>query len=161
MAWGSGNPGDLSFARGGGEGGDRRASDGRVSGPSPGSSFALATLSRSICGRVALIANLSRLRLDQLDQMIDDALVLQPMMRLAGDVDHVRTMAATGETDIGLTRLTRPVDDAADHRNRERGGDMRQPLLQYLDGADDVELLARTRRARNHGHAATAQAQRL
>jgi hypothetical protein len=49
--------------------------------------------------------------------MIHDALVFQPMMRLAGDVDHVRTMAATGEANIGLTRLipgpltTQPMTD--------------------------------------------------
>ncbi len=57
--------------------------------------------------------------------MIDDAGVLQAVMRYAGDIDLVRAVAAAGEADVGLARLARAVHDAADHRHRHRRGDVR------------------------------------
>src|SRR5688572_11425316 len=68
-------------------------------------------------GGVLLARDLRRLGFDQRDQMVDDRLILEPMMRLAGDVDHMRAIAAAGETDIGLARLAGSVDDAADDRD--------------------------------------------
>ncbi len=87
--------------------------------------------------------------------------VLQPMMRHARDIDLMRAVAAAGEADIGLARLAGAVDDAADDRERHRRGDVREPLLQHLDGLDDVEFLARAGRAGDDGDAAMAQAERL
>src|SRR5271154_3247311 len=41
--------------------------------------------------------DLGGLPLDQMDQMIDDIRVLQAMVRLAGDIDLMRAIAAAGE----------------------------------------------------------------
>ena len=43
----------------------------------------------------------------------------------------MRAVAAAGEADIGLARLARAVDDAADDRERHRRRDVREPLLQH------------------------------
>ena len=53
--------------------------------------------------------DLGGLLLDQLDQMVDDAGVLQPMVRHAGDIDLVRAAAAPGEADVGLACLAGAV----------------------------------------------------
>ena len=102
-----------------------------------------------------------RLRLDQLDEMVDDALVLQAVCRHAGKIDLMGIVAAAGETDVGLARLAGAVHHAADHRKGHRRGDVSQPRLQRLDGADDVKLLARAGRAGHDVDAAMAQVQRL
>ena len=105
--------------------------------------------------------DLRRLLLDQLDQVVDDVGILQPMVRHARDIDLVRAVAAAGEADVGLARLARAVHDAADHRHRHRRGDVGDALLQRLDGADHVVLLARAGRAGDEVDAAMAQAERL
>ena len=105
--------------------------------------------------------DLGCLLLDQPDEMIDDILVLQPMVRHAGDVDLVGVVAAAREADVGLARLTGAVHDTADHRHRHRRGDVRHPLLQGLDGADHVVLLPRAGRAGDDVDAAVTQVQRL
>ena len=42
----------------------------------------------------------------------------------ARQIDHVLAGAAAGDADIGLARLARAVDDAAEHRQRQRRRDM-------------------------------------
>src|SRR3546814_10652242 len=95
------------------------------------------------------------------DQMVDDAVVLQAVVRLALDVDLVGAAPAAGEADVGHQRLAGAVHHAADHRDGHRRGDVGKALLEDLDGLDDLELLARAGRAGDHVHAAVAQAQRL
>jgi len=89
--------------------------------------------------------------------MIDDVDVLQPVVRQAADIDLVGAVAAAGKADIGLARLTRTVDDTTDDRNGQRRRDVREALLEPLDGLDDLELLAGAGRARNHRDAAAPQ----
>src|SRR6185312_4376294 len=105
--------------------------------------------------------DLGRLLFHHLDEVIDDALILEAVVRHAGNIDLMRIVAATGETDIGFARLARPVDDAADHRERHRRGDMRQALLQDLDRLDDFEILPRAGGARDDADAAPPQSERF
>jgi hypothetical protein len=99
--------------------------------------------------------------LDQLDEMVDDVGVLQTMVGKTANVDLVGAVAAAGEADVGLARLARAVDDLADHRQGERRRDVREAFLELLDGLDDLELLPRAGRARDHRDAAPPQVQRL
>ena len=62
-------------------------------------------------------ASISAAFLDQLDQMVDDVGVFQAVIGDAADIDLVGAVAAAGEADIGLARLARAVDDAADDRH--------------------------------------------
>src|SRR3954469_751410 len=87
--------------------------------------------------------DLGGLPLDQLDEVVDDIGVLQPVVGDAAQIDLVRVVAATGQSDIGLARLARPVDDAADDRQGQRRRDVRETLFQHLDGLYDPELLTR------------------
>src|SRR6476660_7106355 len=66
-------------------------------------------------GLMSFGLDLRRLLLDQLGQVVDDAGVLQPMVRHARDIDLVRAVAAAGEADVGLARLAVVVYDAGDH----------------------------------------------
>ena len=79
--------------------------------------------------------------------MVDDCRILQPVMGHAADIDLVCTTPAAGEADVGLARLPRPVDHAADDGQRDRHGNVGKPLLQRRDRLDDVELLPRAGRA--------------
>ena len=109
--------------------------------------------------KAVLILNLSRLGLDQLDQVIDDALCPS-----AGDAvgRQIYTICVPLPPPVKPTSVSRaspgPLTTQPITENRERRRDMRQPLLQDLDGADDVKLLARTGRAgrplSRHGGAA-------
>uniref|UniRef100_A0A0N4ZLI6 LigA n=1 Tax=Parastrongyloides trichosuri TaxID=131310 RepID=A0A0N4ZLI6_PARTI len=83
------------------------------------------------------------------------------MVRLAGQIDHARALAAAGEADVGHQRFAGTVHDAADDRKAHRGGDMGQALLQRFDGLNDVEALPRAGRAGDDVDAAGAQAERL
>ena len=56
--------------------------------------------------------------LDQLDEVVDDVGVFQAVVGDAADIDLVGAVAAAGEADVGLARLARAVDDAADDRKR-------------------------------------------
>src|SRR6185312_17236190 len=51
--------------------------------------------------------DLGRLLFHHLDEVIDDALILEAVVRHAGNIDLMRIVAATGETDIGFARLAR------------------------------------------------------
>src|SRR6185436_20508096 len=93
--------------------------------------------------------------------MVDHVLVADMMVGDAGQIDHVLAVAAAGEADIGLARLARAVDDAAEDRKRHRCADVGEPLLERLDGADDVEALARAARAGDDADAAIANAEAL
>src|SRR3954447_16094369 len=84
--------------------------------------------------------DLGGLLLDQLDKMIDDIGVLQPVVGDAAQINLMRVVAPAGQADIGLARFAGPVDDAADDRQRQRRRYMREPLLQHLDRLDDLEL---------------------
>jgi hypothetical protein len=53
---------------------------------------------------------------------------LEPMVGDAAQIDLVRAVGAAGETDIGLARLAKAVDDAADHRH----GEWRRDVLEAL-----------------------------
>src|SRR3546814_8756149 len=76
-------------------------------------------------------------------------------------MDHVGAVAAGGDADIGLARLAGAVGDAAEHRQAHRRADVLEALLQFLDGADDVEALPRATGARDDADAAVADAERL
>jgi hypothetical protein len=79
---------------------------------------------------------------DQFDEVVDDVGVFKAVVGEAADEDLVGAVAAAGEADIGLARFARAVDDAADDRDGEPRRDVREPLLEPLDGLDDLELLA-------------------
>src|SRR5438876_8151355 len=85
--------------------------------------------------------------LDQLDEMVDDIGVLQAVVGQAADIHLMGAVAAAGETDIGLARLARAVDDTTDDRRGQGWGDVREALLEPLDGLDDLELPSRAGRA--------------
>ena len=71
-----------------------------------------------LCFALLRCLDLGGLFLDQLDEVVDDVGVLQAVVGEAADVDLVGAVAAAGEADIGLARLARAVDDAADDRER-------------------------------------------
>src|SRR3546814_3531754 len=73
------------------------------------------------------------------DQMIDDAVVLQAVVRHALDVDLVGAAPAAGEADVGHQRLAGAVHHAADHRDGHRRGDVGKALLEDLDGLRSEE----------------------
>jgi hypothetical protein len=75
----------------------------------------------------------------------------------AAQINLMRVVAAAGEADIGLARLARPVDDAADDREGQRRRDVGEPLFEQFDGLDHLELLARAGRAGDHRDPAPAQ----
>ena len=69
--------------------------------------------------------------------------------------------AAAGDADVGLARLAGAVDDAAEHRERQRHADMLEPLLERLDGADHIEALPCAARTGDDPDAAVTDAERL
>src|SRR5215471_724999 len=73
-----------------------------------------------------LLLDFGGLFFDQLDKVVDDVGVLQAVVGAAAEVDLVRAVAAAGEADIGLARLARAVDDAADDRHRKWRRDVLQ-----------------------------------
>src|SRR5688572_10817335 len=93
--------------------------------------------------------------------MVDHVGVLDMMVGDSGQIDHMLALAAAGDSDVGLARLAGAVDDAAEHRERHRRADMGEPLLQLLDGADDVEALAGAARAGDDADAAVADSEAL
>src|SRR4051812_47423278 len=93
--------------------------------------------------------------------MVDHVLVADMMVGDARQIDHMLPVAAAGDADVGLARLAGAVDDAAEHRERHWRADMAQPLLERLDGADDVEALARAGRAGDDADTAVADAERF
>src|SRR5215207_4934552 len=93
--------------------------------------------------------------------MVDHVLVADMVVGDAGEVDHVLALAAAGDADVVLARLAGAVDDAAQYRQRHRRADVAQALLELLDGADDVEALARAARAGDDADAAVADAEAL
>src|SRR3546814_2605892 len=93
--------------------------------------------------------------------MIDDAVVLQAVVRHALDVDLVGAAPAAGEADVGHQRLAGAVHHAADHRDGHRRGDVGKALLEDLDGLDDLELLARAGRAGDRSEEHTSELQSL
>ena len=46
--------------------------------------------------------------------MIDHVLIPDVMIGDAGQIDHMLAIAAAGNADVGLARLARAVDDAAE-----------------------------------------------
>src|SRR6185295_13455072 len=98
---------------------------------------------------------------DQPDDVIDHVGVLDMMIGDSRQIDHVLALAAAGDADVGLARLAGAVDDAAEHRERHRRADVGEALFQLLDGADDVEALARAARAGDDADAAVADAEAL
>src|SRR3546814_8467003 len=76
----------------------------------------------------------------------------------AREIDHVGAVAAAGDADIGLARLAGAVDDAAEHRPAHRRADVLEALLQFLDGADDVDAVPRATGAPDDADAADAGA---
>src|SRR3546814_2104640 len=70
-------------------------------------------------------------------------------------------VAAAGDADVGFARLAGAVDDAAEDRERHRGLDMLERILEPLHGADDVETLPRAARARHDADAAGPEAERF
>jgi len=51
------------------------------------------------------------------------------MVGEAAQIDLVRAVTAAGEADVGLARVARAVDDAADHRHGERRRDVLDALV--------------------------------
>ena len=89
--------------------------------------------------------------------MVDDVGVFQAVVGEAADVDLVGAVAAAGEADVGLARLARAVDDAADDRDGQRRRDVREALLEPLDRLDDLEMLAGAGRCGKPGREAVSQ----
>src|SRR5437763_11350422 len=118
-------------------------------------------LFRRVRGRRFRRFDLRGLRFDQLYDMVDHVGILDMMIGDSGEIDHMLAVTAAGDADVGLARLARPVDDAAEHRERHRRADVAEPFLQRLDSADDVEALARAGRAGDDADAAIADAEAL
>ena len=98
--------------------------------------------------RLSLLGlDLRRLLLNQANDVVDHVGIADMMISDPGQIDHMRTVAAAGDPDVGLTRFARPVDDAAKDAERHRRLDMLQSGLECLDGADDIKALSRTTRA--------------
>src|SRR6185369_17501947 len=76
-------------------------------------------------------------------------------------IDHVRPVPAARQSNVGLARFARPVDDTAEHRKRHRRLDMLEPIFERLDGADHVETLASAARARDDSDSAAADPERF
>src|SRR3546814_18508832 len=79
----------------------------------------------------------------------------------ARQIDHMLAVAAAGDADVGFARLAGAVDDAAEDRERHRGLDMLERILEPLHGADDVDTLPRAARARHDADAAGPEAERF
>src|SRR5215468_5510224 len=56
--------------------------------------------------------DLGRLLFGEADEMVDDVLALEPVMRRAGDVHLMRAVAAAREAHVRLPCLPRPVHHA-------------------------------------------------
>jgi hypothetical protein len=69
----------------------------------------------------------------------------------------MRAVPTAGEADIGLARLARTIDHAADNRDRQWRGDMGEALFEALDRLNHFELLPGARRAGNDGDPSAAQ----
>src|SRR5437868_4928620 len=93
--------------------------------------------------------------------MIDHLAVFDVVVRHARQIDHMRAVAAAGDSDVGLTRFAGAVDDAAEYRERHRSLDVLQPVLERFYGPDHVEALARAAGAGNDAHSAAADAEAL
>src|SRR5690606_27097998 len=102
-----------------------------------------------------------RFGFDQLDDVVEHALAFDVVIGHARKVDHVFARAAAGDADVGLARFAWAVDDAAEHRERERRLDVLEPLLERLDGLDHVEALAGAAWARDDAHAAGPETERF
>src|SRR5258708_5461577 len=105
--------------------------------------------------------DLRRLFLDETDEVVDHALILQPVRCHAAEIDLMCVVAAAREADIGLARLARTVDDTADDGQGQRRRDVGQLLLADADRLDDVEILPRAGWARDDRHAAPPEAERF
>src|SRR4029079_13962973 len=105
--------------------------------------------------------DLGCLCLDQLHDMLDHVGILHMMVGHAGQIDHMPALAAASDADVRLTRFAGAVHHASKHRKRHGRPDMLQPLLESLDGADDVEALASAAGARDDANSAIADAKRL
>src|SRR3546814_10728895 len=77
------------------------------------------------------------------DQMIDDAVVLQAVVRHALDVDLVGAAPAAGEADVGHQRLAGAVHHAADHRDGHRRGAVGKALLRSEEHTSELQSLMR------------------
>src|SRR5438309_2635099 len=62
-----------------------------------------------------------------------------------------------GDADVGFLALADPVDDAAQHRHRQRHADMAEPLLDLIGQLDDVDLHAAAGRTGDDVHPAVTQ----
>lgn len=83
------------------------------------------------------------------------------MVDSTADVEHSGVFSSAGESDIGQSRLARPVHDASDDGEGDRLGDMLESLLQKRYGLNDVESLPRTGWAGNNSHPASSQSERF
>ena len=50
--------------------------------------------------------------------LVEHLLVVHLVVGLSGDIDHAGALAAAGEADVGVERLARAIDHAADDRQR-------------------------------------------
>ena len=62
----------------------------------------------------------------------------------ACQINHARLIAAAGKPNIGLARFARTIDHTADNRQRNRLGNMGQPIFQSRYGFNHVKALAGT-----------------
>src|SRR5437763_8473473 len=70
-------------------------------------------------------------------------------------------VAAAGDAELGVARLARAVDGAAEHRDLEVLRVLREPRLDLLGERLHTDVVAAATRARDHHRAALAQPQRL
>ena len=64
---------------------------------------------------------------------------------------------SAGDANVGFLALADPIDDAAQHRHRQRHADMAEPLLDLIGQLDDVDLHAAAGRTGDDVHPAVTQ----
>src|SRR5574344_1631248 len=93
-------------------------------------------------------------------QRIDQGIVVEPVDPLPLLVEGT-LLVGTGQPQIGNQRLTGPVDHTTDDGDIDGSGDVFQPLLEGIDGANHIKLLTGAGGTGDEVDAARADAQGL
>src|SRR5262249_11802571 len=97
---------------------------------------------------------------DLMEELVDEDLRLDLAEHLAVRVDEAG-LAAARDAEVGIARLARAVDRAAEHRDLEMLRVVAQALLDRLGERLDADVVAAARRARDQDRPALPQAERL
>ena len=97
---------------------------------------------------------------DLVEELVDQDVRGDLLQHAAVRVDEA-DVAAAGDPEVGVARLARPVDGAAEHRDLEVLRVLVQPLLDDLRQLLHADVVAAAGGARDHDRPALAQAERL